>query len=563
MTASLFLHYNHAATETFAGIVYRYYASFPRTRDGSDSRYPLQRLQNPTIPVRVASKSPHFINLTPMKKIICVLGLFMIVTPLAYAGFSDVPSDYQYSPAIDYVKDKGIVDGYTDGTFKPDAKINRAEFTKIIIAAKFTAEEIDSCVPVKKFPDVQNSEWYAKYICVAKNNEIIKGYPDGTFKPDNYINFAEASTIVVGTYELEFTPTDDPDHWYMPFVDALYLQAAVPITVTDFGKDITRGEMADVIFGVETDQGYVADEDVADDTGDEDVIDEEDVEGDEDVADEGDVDTGDDVADDTNEVYSAAEIRGYINDCSKIMLKQSDLPAGYTIDSHEVYRGGTPADNYADCYQYINFTGKTSDQYMTTIRYLVTESEEVTHQQMEIIRNEMPGWGWEDMCQSYIGGKLSYYVEGGRGYFNNGSITYAEDEMVDKLYDKAWDLTGYYNNANNGSNCVGVREDNPEFLDQSDQYCIYLAEDIASGAAEGLMVFFDNNGTLREDECYLEVPESFVKTRLGTFGNANAAWDFFHTDFGRKKLIFKTYTDQGFFYRDDAWDGVIEEYDSR
>ena len=493
----------------------------------------------------------------------------MTVTPLAYAGFTDVSDDHTYSPAIDYVKDKGIVDGYPDGTYKPDDKINRAEFTKIVIAAKFTSEEIDSCVPAKKFPDVQSSEWYAKYICVAKNNKIIEGYPDGTFKPNNYINFAEASLIVANAYELEFTPTDDPNHWYMPFVDALYFQAAVPITVVDFGKDITRGEMAYVIFGVETDQGYVAgdtdgdgvaDDDVADDdVGDDDIAD-DDV-GDDDIADDDVAD--DDVADDTGEVYSAAEIREFINDCSKIMLEQSDLPAGYTVDSFEVYRGGTPADNYADCYQYIDFTGRTSDQYMTAIRYLITESEEITHQQMEIIRNEMPGWGWEDTCQSYTGGKLSYYIEGGRGYFINGSITLAEDEMDGKLYEKAWDLTGYYENANNGSNCVGVREDDPEFLDQNDQYCLYLAEDIASGAAEGIRIFFDNNGTLREDECYLEVPESFVMARLGTFGNANAAWDFFHNDYGRRKLMFQTYADQGFLYRDDMWSGVLEEYDSR
>lgn len=492
-----------------------------------------------------------------MKKIICILGLFMIVTPLAYAGFSDVSDDHIYSPAIDYVKSKGIVVGYPNGTYKPDDKINRAEFTKIVIEAKFTKEEIDNCVSTKKFPDVPSGEWYAKYVCVAKNNKIIEGYPDGTFKPSNYINFAEASLIVTNTYELEFTPTDDPEHWYMPFVDALYLQAAVPVTVTDYGKDITRGEMAEVIFGVETDQGYVADDDVADD--DDDAAD-DDVAGDDDVADDDAAD--DDVADDSNEVYSAAEIREFIDDCSTIMLTQADLPAGYTIDGYEVYRGGTSSDDYADCFQYINFSGMTSDQFPTTIRYLITESEEVTHQQMEIIGDEMPDWGWEDTCQSYIGGKLSYYIEGGRGYFNNGSITYAEDEMVDKLYDKAWDLTGYHSNANNGFNCVGVREDDPEFLDQDDQYCIDLATDIISDAAEGVEIFFDNNGTPRDAECYLEVSEDFVETRLGTFENADAAWDFFHDDYGRKKLVFKTYTNQGFLFRDDMWDGVLKEYDS-
>src|SRR3990172_2507854 len=100
--------------------------------------------------------------------------------------FSDI-LDHSYGEAIYYVKTNSIVSGYPDGTYKPDNKINRAEFTKIIMETIFgTPEEPEfDC-----FPDVPKKEWHAKYICEALKRKIIEGYPDGSFKPTNTINFA-------------------------------------------------------------------------------------------------------------------------------------------------------------------------------------------------------------------------------------------------------------------------------------------------------------------------------------------------------------------------------------
>lgn len=503
-----------------------------------------------------------------MKKIISMFGLLLLAMTIqiAYASFPDVSKNHTYYNAIDYVQEQGIVSGYEDGTFKPDDKINRAEFTKIIIGAIYTSEEIDNCKFEKKFPDVPENEWYAKYIYVARNEGIINGYPDGTFKPGNEINFAEASKIVVNTYGLEPVGTaDGEEHWYLPFVDALYLQAAVPLTITDYGVSITRGEMAEVIFGVETEQGYTGDnpggiildpDDTWDDTAD-DVTDDT-------VSDDTADDVADDtVSDDTGEGYTAAEIRSFINDCSKVMIQQDELPAGYTIDHFEVYRGGGANNDFADCFQYINRPGMTSDEYPTTIRYLIAESEEVTHEQMDIIAADMPEWDWEtDECPMYIGGKLSYYIEG-EGYFINGGINDAEDEMNNILYDRAWNLTEYYGanyEAHNGANCIGVRENNPQFDDQNSDTCQWIAEDIALGEFQG-WVFMDNNGVLREDQCYFEISEDFVKDRLETYYGSDYmdAWNFFNDDYERTKLIFSTYEDSGNFYRSDFVGGVIDE----
>ena len=116
------------------------------------------------------------------------------------AAFKDVPSTHPNSDAIHYVQAQAIVEGYPDGTFRPDNPINRAEFTKIIIEAYFQGQaDGRDC-----FPDV-GAEWFAKYVCFAKARNIIAGYPDGNFYPANDINFAEVAKILAnGSSPLAF-----------------------------------------------------------------------------------------------------------------------------------------------------------------------------------------------------------------------------------------------------------------------------------------------------------------------------------------------------------------------
>jgi hypothetical protein len=178
------------------------------------------------------------------------LAFFM---PLAYASFSDVQSQHPNYDAISYVQSQQIVQGYSDGTYRPDISINRAEFTKIIIGAVYNSSVIDNCIQEKTeatnnavfFPDVPKTAWFAKYVCTAKVNGIIQGYPDGTFKPANNINFVEAAKIIANGFKYQ-TSTDQP--WYKPFVIALQDKNAIPTSIISFEKSITRGEMAEMIY---------------------------------------------------------------------------------------------------------------------------------------------------------------------------------------------------------------------------------------------------------------------------------------------------------------------------
>jgi len=173
-----------------------------------------------------------------------ILLFLLITTQIVSAGFSDVSSSHLNFDAIEYVQAEGIVGGYPDGTYQPDRTINRAEFTKIVIESQFTRAQIDACRDVF-FPDVPAGQWFTNYVCVAKKNTIIEGYPDGTFKPAQNISFVEAAKIIVVTFKYS-VGTDAI--WYKPFVEGLGEKRAIPTTIDRFEKNITRGEMAEMIY---------------------------------------------------------------------------------------------------------------------------------------------------------------------------------------------------------------------------------------------------------------------------------------------------------------------------
>lgn len=105
--------------------------------------------------------------------------------------YSDVEDNVWYTNAISTLSNMGILTGYEDGTFKPDASVTRAEFATI--AARFSDGEIEDFA---SFPDVPEDHWASKYIAKAEKLGWIKGYDDGTFGPENEITRAQAMTLV-------------------------------------------------------------------------------------------------------------------------------------------------------------------------------------------------------------------------------------------------------------------------------------------------------------------------------------------------------------------------------
>ena len=172
-----------------------------------------------------------------------ILALFTVL-PFAFLSFSDVPDEHPNMVAIDYVQDEGIVEGYSDGTYKPDNQINRAEFTKIIVEAWFELEDESTDPSDMDFTDLSD-DWYVPYIRVAYEAGLIDGYDDGSFKPGDNINFVEAAKIIVNASGANVASTEI---WYLPYVYELENKGSIPPTISSLDHLLTRGEMAELIL---------------------------------------------------------------------------------------------------------------------------------------------------------------------------------------------------------------------------------------------------------------------------------------------------------------------------
>ena len=150
-----------------------------------------------------------------------------------------------FEKAILALKEKGILKGYTDGSFKPFNSINRAEFSKIVIGATGLTLVGKNC-----FSDV-NDEWFVPYVCTAQANGIIRGYSDGTFRPGKEVNVVEALKITLGAFNVSVRNLKNNEEWYVPYVEYAKENNIYLDSFKDVTKTITREEMAELIYRIE------------------------------------------------------------------------------------------------------------------------------------------------------------------------------------------------------------------------------------------------------------------------------------------------------------------------
>jgi hypothetical protein len=113
--------------------------------------------------------------------------------PVPAPSFSDVTASYWAFDVIGELSSKGILAGYPDGTFKPDNKITRAEFAKIATLA-LKAPAVNPSRPT--FSDYTPGDWFFGSVETAVYAGLVKGYEDGTFRPNALISREEAATIL-------------------------------------------------------------------------------------------------------------------------------------------------------------------------------------------------------------------------------------------------------------------------------------------------------------------------------------------------------------------------------
>lgn len=113
--------------------------------------------------------------------------------------YTDVDQNHPNYQAIRYLTKEGIINGHPDGSFKPEDPINRAELTKMVVEMAVGNPGDFAGNYSNCFPDVAY-DWYSPYVCYAKSKNWVNGYPDSSFKPENHTNRVEATKIILNAY---------------------------------------------------------------------------------------------------------------------------------------------------------------------------------------------------------------------------------------------------------------------------------------------------------------------------------------------------------------------------
>ncbi len=108
--------------------------------------------------------------------------------------FPDVAQSQWFTPFVAAAKTAGVVSGDGNNLFRPSDPVNRAEALKILLLA--SGLELPQKVSVSKFPDVAYNQWFTRFVNFAEANGIVNGFSDGNFRPGAFMNRAEAAKIV-------------------------------------------------------------------------------------------------------------------------------------------------------------------------------------------------------------------------------------------------------------------------------------------------------------------------------------------------------------------------------
>lgn len=176
-------------------------------------------------------------------------------------NFCDVRDSDWFAPYVNDLSKDYIVNGYEDGCFRPGRDITRAEFTKMVIAVKNSADPVYTDDNKQYFTDVASNnngtEWYTYDVNYAGAAHYVNGYPDGSFRPNAPITRAEAVKILFNMnlqlsaqeWSENFSDVNDND-WFSAAVKWAFNQNIVsgtsPMTF-DPNRNINRAEAAKII----------------------------------------------------------------------------------------------------------------------------------------------------------------------------------------------------------------------------------------------------------------------------------------------------------------------------
>ena len=193
-----------------------------------------------------------------MKKVLSiVLSIAMVVClapTMAFAATTSAQADAAYSDiagtscegAVNVLSALKVVDGFTDGTFKPEQTVTRAQMAKLVVTALGVADY--ATAKTSKYTDMGNAAWAIPYVEYASNLNIVNGVGNGKFNPNGTVTYEQAATMIVRAIGYTDQCKEMNGTW-----PAIYVQKAMALgifsdVVNGGANGATRGDTAIMLF---------------------------------------------------------------------------------------------------------------------------------------------------------------------------------------------------------------------------------------------------------------------------------------------------------------------------
>lgn len=187
--------------------------------------------------------------------LVAAVPAFSVTADAKSTSFSDVKEGHHFYEGVMNLTARGVINGYTDGTYRPGENITRAQAAKILASAL----DLDTKnVKDPGFKDVKKGHRFYGEIAALVDAGVIKGFNDGTFRPDGNLTRSQMSQLLVLGFDFEVEkhsnlPFKDVNsgHWFANYIQTLYSnEITAGTTATTFSPDaiVTRGQVAAFVY---------------------------------------------------------------------------------------------------------------------------------------------------------------------------------------------------------------------------------------------------------------------------------------------------------------------------